>query len=128
MTSGITRIGAAAPTMMPTVVAVVTMASPASAFTRLPLNAVSVWILLPPAGHDLRMFAIFLYVWFVAMVMMTGGDRLSALGCLALVASLATFVLATPTTAPLRRLTEGHRHRRADQRRLSPTLAPNRRR
>ncbi len=33
------------------------------------------WILLPPAGNDLRMFAIFLYVWFVAMVMMVGGDR-----------------------------------------------------
>lgn len=55
--------------------------------------AASVWILLPPADNDLRMFAIFLYVWFVAMVMMTGGDIRSALGCLALIMSLALFVL-----------------------------------
>jgi signal transduction histidine kinase len=55
--------------------------------------AASVWILLPPADNDLRMFAIFLYVWFIAMVMMTGGDRRSVLGCLALIVSLVAFVL-----------------------------------
>lgn len=65
--------------------------------------AASVWILLPPADDDLRMFAIFLYVWFVAMVMMTGGDGLSVLGCLALIASLSAFVLThdVPFATPL---------------------------
>jgi signal transduction histidine kinase len=65
--------------------------------------AASVWILLPPADNDLRMFAIFLYVWFVAMVMMTGGDGLSALGCLALIVSLSAFVLThdVPFATPL---------------------------
>lgn len=65
--------------------------------------AASVWILLPPANDALRMFAIFLYVWFVAMVMMTGGSRLSALGCLALIASAAAFVLVydMPYAVPL---------------------------
>ena len=65
--------------------------------------AASVWILLPPANDALRMFAIFLYVWFVAMVMMAGGSRLSVLGCLALMASAASFVLVygMPYAVPL---------------------------
>ncbi len=65
--------------------------------------AASVWILLPPAGNDLRMFAIFLYVWFVAMVMMVGANHLSVIGCLALIASLAAFVLThdLPHAVPL---------------------------
>ncbi len=65
--------------------------------------AASVWVLLPPAGNDLRMFAIFLYVWFVAMVMMVGGDRLSVIGCLALIVSLAAFVAThdLPFAVPL---------------------------
>jgi signal transduction histidine kinase len=65
--------------------------------------AASVWILLPPAGNDLRMFAIFLYVWFVAMVMMAGGNGLSVVGCLALIVSLAAFVLThdLPYAVPL---------------------------
>ncbi|CAN5861058.1 hypothetical protein BH11PSE6_BH11PSE6_03540 [soil metagenome] len=65
--------------------------------------AASVWILLPPANDALRMFAIFLYVWFVAMVMMVGGSRISVLGCLALIASVAAFVLVydMPYAVPL---------------------------
>lgn len=65
--------------------------------------AASVWILLPPASDDLRMFMIFLYVWFVAMVMMTGGNRLSVAGSLALIVSLAIFVLVhdLPFAVPL---------------------------
>lgn len=53
----------------------------------------SVWILLPPAGNALRMLAILLYFWFVAMMMMADGGRLAAAGCLALIASLAAFVI-----------------------------------
>lgn len=63
----------------------------------------SVWILLPPADNDLRMLAVFLYVWFVAMVMMVGGTGLSVLGCLALIVSLAAFILThdLPYAVPL---------------------------
>jgi len=65
--------------------------------------AASVWVLLPPADNDLRMFAIFLYLWFVAMVMMVGGDGLSVVGCLALIASASGFVLThdLPHAVPL---------------------------
>lgn len=58
--------------------------------------ASSVWILLPPANDALRMLSIFLYVWFVAMVMMASATPLSAAGCLALIASLLAFVLTHP--------------------------------
>lgn len=55
--------------------------------------AVSVWILLPPAGEALRMMMIFLYLWFFAMVMMADGSRLVMAGALSGLASLAVFVV-----------------------------------
>lgn len=53
---------------------------------------VGVWILLPPAGPALRMLAFLLFVWFVAMMMMSSGALINMVGCLALLASLAAFV------------------------------------
>jgi len=55
--------------------------------------AASVWILLPPAGEALLMMMIFLYLWFVAMVMMADGGRLSMAGSLGCLASLVVFVV-----------------------------------
>ena len=54
--------------------------------------AAGVWILLPPADHALRMLAVLLFVWFVAMMMMSSGTLFNMLGCLALLVSLGAFV------------------------------------
>lgn len=56
---------------------------------------VSVWILLPPAGQDLRMMAVLLYVWFVAMMMMSSGTLVNMVGCLALLGSLLVFAVTS---------------------------------
>jgi signal transduction histidine kinase len=54
---------------------------------------VSVWIFLPPAPPPLQMLCVLLYVWFVAMMMMSSGTLINMIGCLALLASLTGFVI-----------------------------------
>ena len=56
---------------------------------------VGVWILLPPAGPDLRMLAVLLFVWFIAMMMMSSATLVNMVGCLALLASLLVFVVSS---------------------------------
>ena len=56
---------------------------------------VGVWILLPPAGPALRMLAVLLFVWFVAMMMMSSATLVNMVGCLALLASLLAFVVTS---------------------------------
>lgn len=53
----------------------------------------SVWILMPPAGDILRLLMIILCMWFIAMVIILNRDRLSIVGALAVVASMASFTL-----------------------------------
>lgn len=58
----------------------------------------SVWFMLPPAGPDLRMLCILLYVWFIAVMMMSSGTLPNMIGCLALLASLLGFVVTSDIT------------------------------
>jgi signal transduction histidine kinase len=53
----------------------------------------SVWILMPPASDILRLLMIILCMWFIAMVIILNRDRLSIVGALAVVASMASFTL-----------------------------------
>ncbi len=53
----------------------------------------SVWIIMPPADNSFRMLMIILYLWFIAVVMMVQANRLATIGCLAVVLSLACFLL-----------------------------------
>jgi signal transduction histidine kinase len=53
----------------------------------------SVWILMPPADDILRLLMIILCMWFIAMVIILNADRLSIVGALAVVASMAAFTL-----------------------------------
>lgn len=56
---------------------------------------VGVWILLPPAGPALRMVAVLLLVWFIAMMMMSSGTLANMIGCMALLVSLLAFVVTS---------------------------------
>lgn len=53
----------------------------------------SVWILMPPANGDLRLLMILLCMWFVAMVVILNPDAASIWGALAVVVSMAAFIL-----------------------------------
>lgn len=54
----------------------------------------SIWILMPPADDLLRMLMIILCMWFIAMVIVLNADRVSVIGALGVVASMAGFVLS----------------------------------
>lgn len=54
---------------------------------------VSVWILMPPADGPLRMLMVLLCMWFIAMVIILNPDTMSIYGALAVVASMASFVV-----------------------------------
>lgn len=55
--------------------------------------AISVWVLLPFADDLLRMLMIFLYMWFVAMVMLANADRITTVGAMAVLVSAALFTV-----------------------------------
>lgn len=55
--------------------------------------AASVWLLMPFVDDMLRMVMIFLYMWFVAMVMLSNGDRITVAGALVVLVSAASFTL-----------------------------------
>ena len=54
---------------------------------------VSVWILMPPADEPLRMLMVLLCMWFIAMVIVLNPNAASIYGALAVVASMASFVV-----------------------------------
>lgn len=53
----------------------------------------SIWILMPPANDVLRLLMVVLCMWFVAMVIVLNGDRLSVIGSVAVAASMVAFTL-----------------------------------
>ena len=55
--------------------------------------AVSVWVLMPPADDTLRFLMVLLCMWFIAMVIILNADRASVVGAIAVVGSMALFVL-----------------------------------
>ncbi len=55
--------------------------------------AVSVWILMPPAGDILRFLMVLLCMWFIAMVIILNADRVSVAGAIAVVSSMTIFTL-----------------------------------
>jgi len=55
--------------------------------------AASVWLLLPAASNELRLFMVVLYMWFIAMVMMADGSSLTAACAIGLIVSLVAFAL-----------------------------------
>lgn len=65
--------------------------------------AVSVWILMPPAGDALRFIMVLLCMWFIAMVVILNVDRASMLGAMLVVGSMATFAVTyrIPYAIPL---------------------------
>ena len=54
---------------------------------------ISVWILMPPADEPLRMLMVLLCMWFIAMVIVLNPNAASIYGAMAVVVSMASFVV-----------------------------------
>ncbi len=54
---------------------------------------VSVWILMPPADEPLRMLMVMLCMWFIAMIIILNPNAASIYGAMAVVVSMASFVV-----------------------------------